>query len=93
MALQTARDQPTYNEAVLVRAARLLNDLGDLWSNATASDRAELAGSLFAEVKVRDDEIVKARQAHPDYLPLIASAMARSLVSVARPEGFEPPTT
>ena len=84
--------QPTYSEAVLVRAARLLNELGGLWSKATASERAELAGSLFAEVKVRDDEIVKARLAHPDYLPLIASAMARSLVSVARPEGFEPPT-
>ena len=85
--------QPTYSEAVLVRAARLLAALGELWSKATSAERAEIAASLFAEVRVRDDEIVRARLAHPDYLPLIASARARSLVGVARPEGFEPPTT
>jgi DNA invertase Pin-like site-specific DNA recombinase len=85
--------QPTYSEAVLVRAARILADLGNLWSKATPTERAEIAASLFGEVRVRDDQIVKARLAHPDYLPLIASATARSMVSVARPEGFEPPTT
>ena len=46
-----------------------------------------MAGSLFAEMRVRDDEIVRARLAQPDYLPLIASATAHSGVSVARPEG------
>jgi DNA invertase Pin-like site-specific DNA recombinase len=84
--------QPSYSEAVLVRAARLLRDLGDLWAKATPGERAEIAGTLFAQVRVRDDRIVKARLAHPDYLPLVASATARSMVSVARPEGFEPPT-
>jgi len=86
--------QPTYSEAVLVRAARLLADLGELWSRATSAERAEIAASLFAEVRVRDDEIVRARLAHPDYLPLIASARARALVGVVRAEGFEhtPPT-
>jgi hypothetical protein len=84
--------QPTYSEAVLVRAARLLGELGDLWSKATSSERAEIVGTLFSEVRVRDQAIVRARPAHPDYLPLIASATARSMVSVARPEGFEPPT-
>jgi DNA invertase Pin-like site-specific DNA recombinase len=84
--------QPTYSEAVLVRAARLLADLGELWSKATPTERTEIAASLFAEVRVRDERIVRARLARPDYLPLIASATARSLVGVARPEGFEPPT-
>ena len=84
--------QPSYSEAVLVRAARLLAELGTLWSKATPTERAEIAANLFAQVRIRDDEIVKARLAHPDYLPLIASATVRSMVSVARPEGFEPPT-
>jgi DNA invertase Pin-like site-specific DNA recombinase len=84
-----ANTQPTYSEAVLVRAARLLGELGDLWSKATASERAEIVGTLFAEVRVRDQEIVRVRPAHPDYLPLIASATARSMVSVARPEVSE----
>jgi hypothetical protein len=95
-ALMTSLDgglpQPTYSEAVLVRAARLLADLGDLWTRATPSERAEIAASLFAEVRVRDDKIVGAKLAHPDYLPLIASATARAQVGVARPEGLEPPT-
>ena len=41
--------QPTYSEAVLVRAARLLADLGDLWAKATPTERAEIAAGLFAE--------------------------------------------
>ena len=84
--------QPTYSEAVLVRAARLLADLGDLWAKATAAERAEIATSLFSEVRVRDDAIVRARLAHTDYLPLIASATAHSTVGVACPRGLEPPT-
>jgi hypothetical protein len=79
--------QPTYTEAVLVRAARLLADLGNLWAKATAAERAEIAASLFSEVRVRDAEIVRAKLTHDDYLPLIASATARAQVGVARPEG------
>ena len=81
--------QPTYSEAVLVRAARLLADLGDLWTKATPAERAEIAGSLFAEVRVRDDAIVSAKVAREEYLLLVASATARAQVGVARPEGFE----
>jgi hypothetical protein len=58
--------QPTYSEAVLVRAARLLAELGDLWTKATPAERAEIAGSLFAEVRVRDDRIVKATPARDE---------------------------
>ena len=42
--------QPTYSEAVLVRAARLLADLGDLRTRATATERAEIIAVLFSEV-------------------------------------------
>jgi hypothetical protein len=80
--------QPAYSEAVLVRAARLLADLGDLWAQATATERAEIAASLFTEIRVRDDEIVSAKLARGDYLPLIASATAQAQVGVARPEGL-----
>jgi hypothetical protein len=80
--------QPTYSEAVLVRAARLLADLGELWANATPTERAEIAAGLFAEVRVHDDRIVSATLARDEYLPLIASATARDQVGVARPEGF-----
>ena len=84
--------QPTYSEAVLVKAARLLADLGVLWAKATSTERAEIAASLFAEVRVRDQQIVAATLADEAYLPLIASATAGNPVGVARPEGFEPPT-
>ncbi len=84
--------QPSYGEAVLVRAARLLADLGDLWTKATPEERAEIAASLFAEVRVRDDRIVTAIPARDEYRLLIASAEAHAQVGVARPEGFEPPT-
>ena len=84
--------QPTYTEAVLVRAARLLADLGDLWAKATPTERAEIVAGLFAEVRVRDDSIVAATPAREEYRLLLASAMARDQVGVARPEGFEPPT-
>jgi hypothetical protein len=80
--------QPTYSEAVLVRAARLLADLGDLWAKATPTERAEIAAALFAEVRVCDDRVVGAKLARDEYLPLIASAVARGPVGVARPEGF-----
>jgi hypothetical protein len=70
--------QPTYSEAVLVRAARLLSDLGELWAKATPTERAEVAAGLFAEIRVRDERIVAATLAHDDYLPLIASATARA---------------
>lgn len=76
---------PSYSEAVLVRAARLLSDLGELWAKATPTERAEIAAGLFAEVRVRDDRIVGARLARDDYLPLIALAEARAQVGVARP--------
>jgi hypothetical protein len=76
--------QPTYSEAVLVRAARLLADLGDLWDKATPTERAEIAAGLFAEVRVQDERIVGARLARDEYLPLIASATARDQVGVAR---------
>jgi len=33
--------QPTYSEAVLGRAARLPSDLGELWTKATPTERAE----------------------------------------------------
>ena len=89
--------QPSYSEAVLVRAARLLAELGKLWCKATPHERAEIAANLFAEVKVRDDgtddgglpaPIVSAKLAHDEYLALAAT----SVVCLARPEGFEPPT-
>ena len=83
-------EQPSYAEAILVAAARLLNDLGKLWSKATAEERTEIAANLFASIRVRDGVIVSAKLARDEYLPLIASAEAR--VWMARPEGFEPPT-
>jgi len=72
---------------VLVRAARLLAELGDLWKGATPQERQEIAGNLFAEVRVRDDRIVSSRLARNEYLLLVASATARDQVGVARPEG------
>ena len=90
--LDSGMPQPTYSEAVLVRAARLLMELGNLWRYATSEERAEIAQSLFSAVRVRDQTIVSARLANDDYLPLIAAAEARKLVGMARPEGFEPPT-
>ena len=91
-ALREGAVQPTYSEAVLVKAARLLADLADLWRKATQEERHQLAQNLFAEVRVRDSTVVSVRLAHDEYLPLIASATARGQVGVARPEGFEPPT-
>ena len=81
--------QPTYSEAVLVQAARLLADLGRLWTYASPAERAEIMQNLFAEVRVRDHDIVYARLASEEYLPLIASAEARKPVGMARPEGSE----
>jgi hypothetical protein len=82
--------QPTYSEAVLVRAARLLAELGALWAKATPTERAEIVAGLFSEVRVRDDSIVVATPAHDEYRLLIAAAAtARGLVVVARPEGVE----
>jgi len=40
-------------------------------------------------VRVRDHDIVYARLASEEYLPLIASAEARKPVGMARPEGSE----
>jgi len=56
--------------------------------------RAEIAGSLFAEVRVRDDRIVRATPARDEYRLLIASATALPQVVMARPEGVgrAPPT-
>jgi DNA invertase Pin-like site-specific DNA recombinase len=88
--LDSGSGQPSYAEAVLVQAARLLNNLGELWARSTADERTEIAQNLFANVRVRDGVIVAAKLARDEYLPLIASVEAR--VWMARPEGFEPPT-
>ena len=58
---------------------------------ATSTERTEIAQSLFASMPVRGGEFVQAKVARDEYLPLSASATAR--VGMARPEGFEPPTT
>jgi len=76
---------PTYSEAVLVKAARLLTELGDLWLKASPEERHELAQTLFSEVRVRDDAVVSVKLARDEYLPLMASATARGQVGVARP--------
>ena len=86
--LDVGRPQPVYADDVLARAERLLDELADLWRKATPAERAELASTLFAKVRVRDRAIVEATPARPEYLPLIASMT----VSVAPPDGFEPPT-
>lgn len=58
---------------------------------ANADDeRTEIAQNLFSSMRVRDGDIISARLAREEYLPLVASAEAR--VWMARPEGFEPPT-
>lgn len=85
--LQNDQEQPSYAEAVLVQAARLLNDLGELWARATEDERTAIAQNLFAGIRVRDGEIVSATLARDEYLPLIASSEAR--VWMARPEGSE----
>jgi len=59
---QRGAAQAELREAVLVRAAPLPADLGDLWTKATRTERAEIATGLFAEVRVRDEQIVGARQ-------------------------------
>lgn len=84
--------QPTYREAVLVRAARLLADLGDLWTRATPTERAEIVAGLLGEVRVRDGSTVAATRAREEYRLLLASVAARGPVGVARPAGFEPAT-
>lgn len=91
--LEDGTPQPTYSEAVLVEAARLLGRLGELWRRATAEERQEIASSLFASVRVRDKRIVEATLARDEYIPLLASAEAHATrVAVAPPDGFEPPT-
>jgi len=72
--------------------ARLLEDLADLWRRATAEQRAELAQTLFAEVRVRDKAIVGATLAQPEMLPLVASATWRNAAGGAPPDGSRPPT-
>ena len=88
--LDSGPEQPSYAEAIRVQAARLLNDLGQLWARATEDERTEIAQNLFASLRVRDGQIVSAKLARDEYLPLLASSEAR--VWMARPEGFEPPT-
>jgi len=58
-----------------------------LLARATPEERAEIASVLFSEVRVKDSAIVGARLATDVCLPLIASATARSVVALARPEG------
>ena len=91
--LEVGRPQPVYPTDTLERAARLLDDLADLWRKATPKEREELANTLFTEVRIRDQAIVGATPANPAYLPLIALMTARNdEVGMAPPDGFEPPT-
>jgi DNA invertase Pin-like site-specific DNA recombinase len=90
LALSAGAETPTYSEAILVHAARLLRDLGALWKAATPEERTEIAQNLFASIRVRDNQIVSAKLARDEYLALVASGEAR--VWMARPEGLEPPT-
>jgi Short C-terminal domain len=89
-ALEAGANAPTHAEAILVSAARLLRDLGELWSRATPEERTEIAQTLFSSIRVRDGQIVSAKLAREEYLALVASSEAR--VWMARPEGLEPPT-
>jgi hypothetical protein len=77
-ALVGGAPQPTYSEAVLARAAASLRDLSTMWAKATPVERAQWAQLLFAEVRVRDRQIVGTRLADPSYLELVASATARA---------------
>ncbi len=92
--LQGGLPQPKYDEGVLVEARRLLKRLGELWSRASAEQRAEIVGSLFDQVRVRDKRIDSVKLAREEYRPLVASATARQLtvVGLAPPERFELPT-
>ena len=90
--LTVGMPQPTYSEAILVQAARLLGQLAELWTKATTEERQDIAQNLFAWVRVRDDRIVRARLARDEYRPLIASAVANTWVGLAPPDGLEPPT-
>lgn len=76
--------------SVLEQAKRLLDDLADLWARANAQERSDICQTMFAEVRVRDQAIVGAALARPEYLPLIASseASSRLAVSVAPPDGL-----
>lgn len=84
--LRGGPEQPRYSEAVMVRAKRLLDEMGELWRKATPEERTELMQGLFAEVRVRDRKIIHATPAHDEYRPLLAIAQARG-VSVAPPDG------
>lgn len=90
--LTTGLTEPTYSEAVLVQAARLLKDLGELWARATPEERTDIAQTLFSEVRVRGDRIVSATLARDEYRLLVASATASTQVCLAPPDGLEPPT-
>lgn len=72
---------------VLERAKALLEDLAMLWQEATPTERGEICQSMFSSVRVRDQDIVSAELANPDYLPLVASAAAAKLVGLAPPDG------
>jgi hypothetical protein len=81
---------PIYADGAVAEAARILDDLRGLWANATPAERGEIIRNLFSEVRVRDDEITESVLAREEYLPLVASAYARSRMGVAGEEGFEP---
>ena len=80
--------------SVLEQAKRLLDDLAGLWAAATATERSEICQTMFASVRVRDQVMLEAELARPEYLPLLDSSAAneRAVVSLAPPDGFEPPT-
>ena len=95
-------EQPSYFEADLVKIKGLLHDWKMLWDKATPPERADIVVALFGEVRVRDNAIVSAALADPQYAPLIASSEARRLrlvtpdrsdkqVGLAPPDGLEPP--
>jgi DNA invertase Pin-like site-specific DNA recombinase len=83
----------------LSKAKMLLSDLAELWTQATAEERSDLASTLFDQVRVKDKVIVSAKLARPEYVQLAATSEARRLLEAgpehvddAPPERFELPT-
>lgn len=74
---------------VLERVKLLLDDLSALWAAATAAERMEICQTAFASVRVRDQVIVEAELARPEWLPMLASSAARAqtTVGLAPPDG------
>ncbi len=60
LSLDASSTAPTYSEVVLVQAARLLRDLGKPWSRAIPEEWTEIPQTLFASMRVGDNEVVSA---------------------------------